>query len=108
MNQSRHEADDALISLLREALVASGGQGFSHLVLYTSFGVVQGRTGLGFAQVLERGGDGHSLAAQVVELNEVTVEHYSNHLPTANFGRFYIRLREVQGFALVDAPVEGM
>jgi hypothetical protein len=33
----------------------------------------------------------------------VIVEHYSNHLATANFERFYVRLSEVQAFALVGS-----
>jgi hypothetical protein len=36
----------------------------------------------------------------VIELDDVTVEHYSNHLPTATFSRLYVRLTDVLGFAI--------
>jgi hypothetical protein len=36
-----------------------------------------------------------------IELNDVSVEHYSNHLPTAAFDRLYVRLSDIQGFAMV-------
>ncbi|HEU4390098.1 MAG TPA: hypothetical protein VFV34_20010 [Blastocatellia bacterium] len=104
----QQSAGDALISLLRSTLSATGGQSFGHLVIYTSFGVVRGRTGLSFAQEMAAAEAGPEPTGQVIELNDVTVEHYSNHLPTATFDRLYIRLREVQGFALEDAQAEGL
>lgn len=102
---------DALVSLLRSSLTANSGQTFGHLVLYTSFGVVRGRTGFSFAQEL-LGQDNAELSLattppEVIELNDVTVEHYSNHLPTASFDRFYVRLTDVHGFALVGAQGQG-
>lgn len=108
MNQSKTAGQaDALIDLLKSSLTAEGAQAFGHLVLYTSFGVVRGRIGLTFAQLLigtEIGADPDAAAAQeVIELNDATVEHYSNHLPTASFNRLYVRLINVQGFAMVDS-----
>jgi hypothetical protein len=98
---------DALIDLLKLSLTAEGAQAFGHLVLYTSFGVVRGRIGLTFAQLLigsENGANADAAATQeVIELNDATVEHYSNHLPTASFNRMYVRLANVHGFALVDS-----
>lgn len=95
---SAPESRDALIELLKLWLDSESGMAFGHLVLYTSFGVVRGRTGLGFAQQLARGDS----SPDVIELNEVTVEHYSNHLATASFDRLYVRLGEVQGFSLIE------
>jgi hypothetical protein len=95
-------AGDILIRLLRASLTADGTQSFNHLVLYTSFGVVRGRLGYGFSQELmnnEQGGT--RLSESLVELNAVTVEHFSNHLANAAFERLYVRLDEVKGFALV-------
>jgi hypothetical protein len=82
-------------------LSGAGAQAFGYVVLYTSFGVVRGRTGLAFTQVQmgEEGEAGRSL--DVLELNDVTVEHYSNHLANAVFERLHIRLSDVHGFALV-------
>ncbi|MCI0489423.1 MAG: hypothetical protein L0229_22755 [Blastocatellia bacterium] len=102
---------DTLISLIKASLTADGIQGFDHLVVYTSFGAVRGRIGLAFAQGLASGkGNPSGEAAaprEVIELNDVTIEHYSNHLPTASFDRFYVRLTDVHGFALVGLPGQG-
>lgn len=101
MNQSRPA--DALITLLKSSLSIDGSQPFGHLVLYTSFGVVRGRIGLAFAQnLVSEESEGETLAHhEVLELNDVTVEHYSNHLANASFDRLYVRLSDVLGFALV-------
>ena len=97
---------DALISVLRSSLSANGEQAFGHLVLYTSFGVVRGRIGLTFAQGLinqENAGADSAAPLEVVELHDVTVEHYSNHLAQASFDRLYVKLSDVLGFALVGS-----
>lgn len=101
MNESRPA--DALITLLKSSLSIDGSQPLSHLVLYTSFGVVRGRIGLAFAQgLVSQEKEGETLAHyEVIELNDVTVEHYSNHLANASFDRLYVRLSDVLGFALV-------
>jgi hypothetical protein len=111
MNESKIAGPvDALIARLRSSLNASGSQAFGHLVLYTSFGVVRGRIGLAFAQGLiseEDGAAESGSADAVVEINDVTVEHYSNHLASANFDRLYVRLSDVLGFALVGTQGQG-
>jgi hypothetical protein len=111
MNESKSVAPaDALIALLRSSLTASGAQAFGHLVLYTSFGVVRGRTGLAFAQEmisLENGEADKGSSPEVIALNDVTVEHYSNHLASASFDRLYVKLSDVQGFALVGNQGQG-
>jgi hypothetical protein len=100
-------SSDALIDLIKSSLTADGAQSFGHLVLYTSFGVVRGRIGLTFAQALigqENGAKSETGPAQeVIELNDASVEHYSNHLPTASFDRLYVRLANVHGFAMVNS-----
>jgi len=101
---------DALITLLKSSLSASGAQAFGHLVLYTSFGVVRGRIGLTFAQGLigKENGELESVAHhEVIELNDVTVEHYSNHLANASFDRLYVKLSDVLSFALVGNQGQG-
>ena len=95
---------DALISLIKSALAPDGTPGFGEMVLYTSFGVVRGKLGLLFGQQLlneteTRVASNH----QVIELNEVSVEHYSNHLPTATFERLYVRLDDVRGYSLIGS-----
>jgi hypothetical protein len=89
---------DALIHLLKSSLIADGAQSSPQVVLYTSFGVVRGRISHAFAQSL-RGEE--SSSRQVIELNDATVEHYSNHLAAATFSRLYIRLKDAHGFALL-------
>lgn len=107
MNESKAATTgNALLSLLKSSISADGSTSFGELVLYTSFGVVRGRVGFAFAQkLLGHNGSGAEASSmdEVVELNSARVEHYSNHLPSANFDRLYVRLSEVQGFALVDA-----
>lgn len=96
------ENADALIHLLRSSLGADGAQSFAQVVLYTSFGVVRGRIGYAFGQVLkdEQISNTNPFRA-VIELDDVMVDHYSNHLPNASFKRLYVRLNDVQGFSLV-------
>jgi len=95
-------AGDILIRLLRASLTVDGTQSFNQLVLYTSFGVVRGRLGYGFSQELLNSEQATTrLSESLIELNAVTVEHFSNHLANAAFERFYVRLDDVRGFAFV-------
>lgn len=117
MNENpRRAAADALMSLIKASLTADSVAGFDHIVVYTSFGAVRGRIGMAFAQGLASGEDkaaggaaseDASSSYEIIELNDVTIEHYSNHLPTASFDRFYVRLADVHGFALVELPGQG-
>ena len=96
----------ALHALLKSSLSADGSQSFGQLVLYTSFGVVRGRLGFAFVQRLlgNNGSESQAnLMQEVIELDDASVEHYSNHLPMGSFDRLYVRLADVQGFALVDS-----
>ena len=108
MSDSTTAPADALIALLKSSLSASGAQAFGHMVLYTSFGVVRGRTGVAFAEIIgkEKGG-AETGSFEVIELNDVTVEHYSNHLANASFDRLYVKLSDVQGFALAGNQGQG-
>lgn len=93
-------AADMLIRLLRASLSPDGTPSFNQIVLYTSFGVVRGRIGYSFAQELNNQEQtGPRLSESLIELNAVTVEHFSNHLASAAFDRLYVRLDEVKGFA---------
>ncbi len=109
MNESKTAAPtDALIALIKSSLTSEGNQAFGQVVLYTTFGVVRGHISISFGQGLagkevNRSPD-TSLRLDVIELNDVNVEHYSNHLPTASFDRLYVRLIDIQGFALVGKP----
>ena len=100
---------DSLISALKISASGDGAQSFAHLVLYTSFGVVRGRTGLSFAREVSsyRDGETDRGSSEVIELHDATVEHHSNHLPTASFDRLYVRLSDVRGFAIVNGGGPG-
>ncbi|HMG37197.1 MAG TPA: hypothetical protein VKM94_25055 [Blastocatellia bacterium] len=104
MDSGKSASSDPLIVLIKSSLSGNGATTFGHLVLYTSFGVVRGRPGFAFIQgLLNHGGERPEieLPPEVIELSDVSVEHYSNHLPTASFERLYLRLDDVQGFAIV-------
>ncbi|HJQ25548.1 MAG TPA: hypothetical protein VKA60_16630 [Blastocatellia bacterium] len=102
MTDATPNAADMLIRLLRTSLTPDGAPSFNQLVLYTSFGVVRGRIGYGFAQELKsQESAGPRLSESLIELNAVTVEHFSNHLASAAFDRLYVRLDEVKGFAFI-------
>jgi len=59
------------------------------LLLYTPFGITRGK--------LMRGSIG-----EVFELRDVTVEHYSNTLPTGHYKSLLITLSDVQGCAVLE------
>jgi hypothetical protein len=59
------------------------------LLLYTPFGIARGK--------LRRGSIGETF-----ELHDVTVEHYSNHLPTGHYKSLLITLSDVQGCAVLE------
>ncbi|HKY03696.1 MAG TPA: hypothetical protein VJQ56_02335 [Blastocatellia bacterium] len=92
--------DDAFISTLKMLVPPEGQPGSEYLLLYTSFGLVKGRVGMVVAQNLHSADP--SGRSEVIELSNVAVEHYSNHLPTAAFERFYLRLSEIQGLAVIS------
>jgi hypothetical protein len=96
---------DALFAALKGSLAGEGSGVMSPIVLYTSFGVVRGRTGLAFAKELaghqDAAASGLGSSQEVIEVHDASVEHYSNHLPTASFSRLHVRLGDVRGFALV-------
>ncbi len=74
--------------------------------MYTSFGVVRGTVSAAAFGEANRSMDSRlentsriAIEPDILELEDVTIEHYSNHLPTATFDRLFVRLAEVQGFA---------
>jgi hypothetical protein len=91
-----------LKSLLRHSLTEGKPLVSRDIVLYASFGVVKGRTALASSQQ----GDGNVTHAEILELIDVTVEHYSSHLPTACFDQLYIRLSDIRAFAFATQKVQ--
>lgn len=86
-----------LTSLLRKALSSEKLLASRHIVLYASFGVVKGRTTSAFARRADD--DSQDPSSEILELIEVTVEHYSSHLPTASFDQLYVQLSDIRAFA---------
>lgn len=85
-----------LKSLLRSTLSPGRPLSSRSIVLYTSFGVVKGHTAVSSPQF----SDGDLAQTEILELIDVTVEHYSSHLPTASFDQLYIRLSDIQAFSV--------
>lgn len=92
------EKHNNIISVLNSAVSVAGRSPSTYLILYTSFGVVRGRSSLSAIPLSDDGAE--TLRGQAVELTDVTLEHYSSHLPTASFAQFYVRLSDVLGVAL--------
>jgi hypothetical protein len=92
----------ALIKRLGEALAETGGeQGLADVILYAPFGIVRGElSGTRLRAAAEDlKADPHENI--ILELQRVTVEHYSNHLPTGNYDRLAVSLRDISGFVFI-------
>jgi hypothetical protein len=89
---------EALLKRLSEALAAvAGRQEALSLILYSPFGIVRGEiTGKSVEAATQAPGE----ASGYLELRQAVVEHYSNHLPTGNYARLFINLRDVSGFVI--------
>ncbi|HUK90056.1 MAG TPA: hypothetical protein VLZ81_06620 [Blastocatellia bacterium] len=87
-----------IVSVLNTIISADARSPHPYVILYTSFGVVRGRAGSSIALLSEQGSE--LLAGQTLELMDVTLEHYSSHLPTASFVQFYVRLSDILGLAV--------
>jgi hypothetical protein len=59
------------------------------LLLYMPFGIARGK--------LNRGSMG-----EVFELRDVTVEHYSNHIPTGHYKSLLINLSAIEGCSVLE------
>jgi hypothetical protein len=79
------------------SLLTGARTGSSTLVFYTSFGVVRGKPAASLARLSRQ--DEVAAAFEVIELTGASIEHYSSHLPTASFDRFFVRLSDVLGIA---------
>lgn len=68
------------------------------LLIYAPFGIVHGKLtrGIGSADSVS------PIDQAILVLDEVTVEHYSNHIPTANYRQLSINLKNVQGYAILE------
>lgn len=105
-NATRVRLSDTLFTTIRSS-VETDPQGERRVVLYTSFGVVRGRVSAAAFGETNRSQDSRLentsrvvIDPDLLELEGAAVEHYSNHLPTAAFERLFVRLSDVQGFAL--------
>ena len=106
----RVRLSDALFTTIRSA-VETDPQRQHGLILYTSFGVVRGIVSAAAFSETNRMADTRvenvsrvTIDPDVLELSEASVEHYSNHLPTGAYDRLFVRVADVQGFA-IDASL---
>jgi hypothetical protein len=105
-NATRVRLSDALFTTIRSAVETEPHR--SHrLILYTSFGVVRGSVSASAFNESNRMLDSRvenmsrvTIEPDVLELETVAVEHYSNHLPTGSYDRLFVRVTDVQGFAM--------
>lgn len=103
---TRVRLSDALFTTIRSA-VETDPQRQHRVILYTSFGVVRGLISANAFGESNRMADTRvenmsrvTIDPDVVELADASVEHYSNHLPTGGYDRLFVRVADVQGFAI--------
>ena len=68
------------------------------LLVYAPFGIIRGK-------LIRKDNPSESVSDSdhpFLILNEVTVEHYSNHIPTASYRELSINLKDVQGCAVEE------
>lgn len=70
------------------------------IICYTPFGIVRGKilrsTSPSTTQI------GIKQSDPVLKVHNAVVEHYSSHLPTGIYKVFYLRLKKVSGYSLVE------
>jgi hypothetical protein len=103
---TRVRLSDTLFTTIR-ASVDTDPNGEVRIALYTSFGVVRGTVS---ATTFGRSNQAQDARLEntsrvlvdpdLLELEGVVIEHYSNHLPTANFPTLFVRLDDIRGFAV--------
>jgi hypothetical protein len=103
---NRYRLSDTLFTTIRSS-VEIDAQSERKVVLYTEFGVVRGKVSASAFgdsnRMLDSNLENMSrviIEPDILELEDATIEHYSNHLPTASFDRLFVRLEGVQGFAI--------
>jgi len=96
---------EAVIKRLGQALAeATGQRDLVALIIYAPFGIVRGEiTQANFqaAASLAHDGDDGDDGDGLIELHRVTVEHYSNHLPTGNYDHLHLKLKQISGFVII-------
>jgi hypothetical protein len=92
------EKHNNLVSVLNAVISGGARSTYCYINLYTSFGVIRGRPGSSASVLPEPGSE--QATPQILELIDVTLEHYSSHLPTASFPQFYVRLSDILGLAV--------
>jgi len=87
-------ADEALSRALesREAVT---------LICYTPFGIVKGTVNR--STDVTQSHIAIKQADHVLKLHDAVVEHYSSHLPTGIYKVFFLSLKKVSGYVLIEA-----
>jgi hypothetical protein len=105
-NPTRVRLSDALFTTIRSAVDIDPSRRAS-VILYTSFGVVKGNVSAAAFGETNRMADQRventsrvTIDPDVLEIEGCSVEHYSNHLPTGIYDRLFVRIDDVQGFAM--------
>jgi len=104
---SESDIGKAIFDLLRASFDAGRDRLYINLIIYTPFGIVRGKVSRvttapqssSYQPALPHQDREQMLTSDLLELHDVSVEHYSNHLPSANFDRLYVNTRDIQGIA---------
>ena len=106
IDQQPPSIGESLIRLVRQSLQSDRSALAEGVEIYTSFGVVRGRISRamiqGEAKTPSSADSLHLHTPHVIEVEEVTVEHYANHLAAAHYDRLFISTADVRSFALVQ------
>lgn len=89
-----------LESALAEALALGGSVS---VCCYLPFGIVRGALVPSESNDSSPSGASADAPAQMIELCDAVVEHYSNHLPTGRYDRLLLRIGDISGCVLLKA-----
>ncbi|HMZ80685.1 MAG TPA: hypothetical protein PLL06_13360 [Acidobacteriota bacterium] len=99
---------EALFKAIRLSLESDRTKMYTNLVLYTSFGVVHGRVkrddNIGTNDSRIENMIKTRAENDVLELENVEIEHLSSHLATKHYTKFYLRTEDINGFAFEISP----
>ncbi|MBX7222679.1 MAG: hypothetical protein K1Y36_22215 [Blastocatellia bacterium] len=97
---------DTLFTAIRSSLDADLTRTFTNLVVYTPYGIVRGKVSRTMTDSISRAHDAKlenvsrvRIETDILELDDAEVEHFSSHLPTANFPKLYVKMDEILSFA---------
>src|SRR5258708_6461359 len=102
---------ESLLGLIGRMLKSDKSLLSEGVAIYTSYGIVRGRIsrlntasdgiGVGSTDLL------HLHSPVLLEVEDVTVEHYANHLAGARYDRLFVSVSDICSFALTGVNLPG-